>query len=51
MSTASPFSILKPLGLFIQALTAITKNEPVMPETITGMPVSRWVRGGRRSQP
>ena len=28
-STTSPFSIRKPVGPFIQPLTAITKNEPV----------------------
>ena len=50
-STASPPRSSKPPGLFIQALTAITNSEPVMPAITTGIPVSRWARGESRSQP
>ena len=50
-STTSPFSIRKPVGSFIQPLTEITKNEPVMPAITIGMPARKCTLGGRRSQP
>ena len=42
---------LKPLGWFIQALTAITIHEPVKPVSTIGIPVRRCSRGDRRPQP
>ena len=50
-STTSPSRTSKPRGWFIQPLTAITQNEPMKPETTTGIPVRKCVRGGSRSQP
>ena len=51
MSTASPFSSRKPVGWFIQPLTAITINEPVKPVITIGMPARKCAFGDRRSQP
>jgi len=42
---------VKPLGLFIQALTVITISEPIKPAMTTGMPLRKCARGERRSQP
>ena len=41
----------KPVGPFIQALAATTKNAEAMPATAIGTPVQQWTRGGSRSQP
>jgi len=51
-STTSPCaSSRKPVGLFIHALAATTKNAPAMPDTIIGTALSTWARGESRSQP
>jgi hypothetical protein len=42
---------VKPLGLFIQALTLMTMSEPVKPAITTGMPLRKCARGERRPQP
>lgn len=51
MSTTSPFTIRKPAGLFIHALTETTQNVPTMPARPIGMSVSRCRRGGIRPHP
>ena len=48
-STALPFTSLKPLGWFIQPLTAITISEPVRPVITTTTPHARCLRGEMRS--
>ena len=50
-STTRPFSIRKPVGLFIHAFAAITKNAPATPETMIGSALSMCARGDIRSQP
>ena len=50
-STTRPFTIRKPVGLFIQAFAAITKNAPATPDTTIGNALSMWARGDIRSQP
>ena len=50
-STATPFSIRKPPGLFIQAFTAITNVDPATPAIAMGMPLRKCARGDSRSQP
>ncbi len=45
-----PSCWVKPRGWFIQALAQTTKKAEVTPATTMGTPVSRWVRGGSRSQ-
>ena len=50
-STTWPSSSRKPVGWFIQPLTAITISEPAKPVITIGMPASRCARGERRSQP
>ncbi len=51
MSSTRPPTRRKPVGLFIQALTATTMNEPVSPVMMIGMPHSRCRRGDMRPQP
>ena len=41
----------KPVGLFIQAFAAMTKNAPAAPEMIIGTALSMCARGDIRSQP
>jgi hypothetical protein len=41
----------KPPGWFIQALTAITVSEPVMPAITIGIPLQKCARGESRFQP
>ncbi len=50
-STTCPPTILKPVGWFIQPLTAITLNEPANPLSTTGTPVQKCPFGDSRSQP
>ena len=50
-STARPSPRVNPVGWFIQALTEMTKNEPVIPATAIGMPDRKCSRGRSRSQP
>jgi hypothetical protein len=51
-SVTSPFAArVKPCGLFIHPLTAITDDEPTIPASATGKPLKKWARGERRSQP
>jgi hypothetical protein len=41
----------KPVGLFIQAFAAMTKNAPATPDTTMGRALSMCARGDMRSQP
>ena len=50
-STTLPPTTRKPVGSFIQPLTAITLNDPANPLTTTGTPVQKCARGESRSQP
>ena len=50
-STARPPASRNPVGWFIQALTAMTKNEPATPATAIGIPLAKCSRGLSRSQP
>jgi hypothetical protein len=48
----APFAAtVKPVGWFIQPLTAITVIEPVKPAIAAGTPAHRCARGESRSQP
>ncbi len=42
---------VKPVGPFIQALAATTKNAEATPATAIGTPVHQCTRGGSRSHP
>jgi len=50
-STARPSASSKPLGWFIQPLTAMTNSDPATPASATGMPHRKCARAGSRSQP
>jgi hypothetical protein len=50
-ATTCPFSSRNPVGVFIQAFAATTKNAPAMPDSRIGTPESMCARGDKRSQP
>ena len=50
-SVTSPSTIRNPVGLFIQALTAITQKVPTTPAHAIGISMARWRRGGIRPHP
>ena len=50
-STTLPAHDAKPVGSFIQPLTAITLNDPAKPGDHDGTPVQKCARGESRSQP
>ena len=49
--TARPPASRNPVGWFIQALTAMTNIEPVIPASAIGRPLAKCSRGRKRSQP
>ena len=50
-STARPPASRNPVGWFIQALTAMTNIEPVIPASAIGRPLAKCTQGRSRSQP
>ena len=50
MLTTSPSTTSNPVGVFIHAFTAMTKNAPAKPAMIMGIPVRMWIRSGSLSQ-
>ena len=50
-STTRPFTSRKPVGLFIHAFAAITKNAPATPDTTMGSRAQHVGAGDIRSQP
>jgi hypothetical protein len=51
MSTGRPAARRKPVGAFIQPLTATTKIAEAAPESATSTPASQCQCGGTRFQP
>jgi len=47
----SLLTMSKPVGLFIQPLTEITRNEPVTPLITIGIPTRKWARSESLSHP
>jgi hypothetical protein len=50
-SAALPSTSVNPVGWFIHAFTAMTKNDPATPAIAIGMPHRKCSRSGSRSHP